>query len=131
MPPPSLASAELSLMRRLWNDGPATAKELVQRLYPTSAKPQHGTVQRLLSRLEAKGYVAANRGVRPQRFAAVVSDREYAGGQLEALADAVTGGSMAPLLTHMVQGERLTSEEIGELRRLLDEHTRSHAAEDA
>ena len=58
MKQPSLANAELAVMDLLWrNDDPMTARQILEQLYPDAAKPQHGTVQRLLQRLEDKGYI--------------------------------------------------------------------------
>jgi predicted transcriptional regulator len=49
---PSMANAELAVMDLLWREDRMTARELRERLYPAAAKGQHGTVQRLLQRLE-------------------------------------------------------------------------------
>ena len=53
MDPTPLANAELAVMERLWDDSPQTARALREALYP--GKGQHGTIQRLLQRLEEKG----------------------------------------------------------------------------
>ena len=39
-------------------------------------------------------------------FAPALSREAYAGGQLETLAERLTGGSFAPLLTHLVEQRR-------------------------
>jgi hypothetical protein len=46
-------------MELLWDDDLVTARQIRERLY-ADQKNQHGTVQRLLQRLEEKGYVARN-----------------------------------------------------------------------
>jgi predicted transcriptional regulator len=45
---------------------------------------------------------------------------EYASSQIESLADRLTGGSIAPLLTHLIEQKRLSRAEIRRLRDLLD-----------
>ena len=50
-----------------------------------------------------------------------LSREAYAGAQLESLADKLTGGSLAPLITHLLVENKLSSAEISRLRRLLDE----------
>lgn len=55
---PPLANAELAIMDLLWDEGRLTARQIREWLYEDSKKAQHGTVQRLLQRLEDKGYVA-------------------------------------------------------------------------
>jgi predicted transcriptional regulator len=118
---PSLANAELSVMELLWDEGRLTARRLRGRLYPGSEKAQHGTVQRLLQRLEDKGFVRRERDLGVQLFAATVTREDYAAGQLESLAQRLTGGSLAPLVTHLIEERRLSRTEIDRLRRILDD----------
>jgi predicted transcriptional regulator len=107
-------------MELLWGSERLTSRQLREALYPDSEKAQHGTVQRLLQRLEEKGYVARDSALPVHLFSAAVSREAYAGGQLEALAAKLTGGSLAPLITHLVKERRLSRAEIAELRRILD-----------
>lgn len=44
-------------MGLLWQNERLTARDIRERLYSDATKAQHGTVQRLLQRLEDKGYV--------------------------------------------------------------------------
>ena len=81
----------------------------------------YATVQKLLDRLEAKGCVRRDRVGRAHRFAAAVGREDLIGERLEELAEKLCGGSLTPLLAHLVQPARLSREERQELRRLLDE----------
>ena len=81
-----LANAELAVMELLWQTDRTTARQIRERLYPDADKAQHGTVQRLLQRLEDKGYVARDRSLFVHLFSAAVSRQTYAGTQLESLA---------------------------------------------
>ena len=65
-PPPPLTNAELALMELLWEEDALTARQLREALYPNATRAQHGTVQKLLSRLEDKGYVARDRSLSAQ-----------------------------------------------------------------
>jgi BlaI family penicillinase repressor len=115
-----LANAELSVMELLWDHQPLTARQIQDRLYGESDRSQHGTVQRLLQRLEDKGFVERERGENAQEFTPLITREEYASSQLETLADRLTGGSIAPLLTHLIEQKRLSRAEIRRLRDLLD-----------
>jgi BlaI family penicillinase repressor len=117
---PPLANAELAVMELLWETDQLTARSIRERLYPDSDKAQHGTVQRLLQRLEDKGYVVRDRHRAAHHFSAAVTREAYAGNQLETLAEKLTGGSLAPLITHLVEKQRLSPHEIERLRRILD-----------
>ena len=118
-----LANAELAVMDLLWQTNDRmTAREIREQLYPNEKKAQHGTVQRLLQRLEEKGYVDRDRSISVHFFSAAVSREAYAGQQLESLADKLTSGSFAPLITHLVQHKKISSADIARIREALDDH---------
>lgn len=107
-------------MELLWDDGTVTARHVRERLYGEQ-RNQHGTVQRLLQRLEEKGYVERDHDLPVHRFTAAVSREDYAMGQLEILAGRLTGGSLAPIVTRLVEQKRLSRVEIDRLRAILDD----------
>jgi len=117
-----LANAEIAVMGLLWQCDRLTAREIREQLYPDAAKSQHGTVQRLLQRLEDKGYVERDRTIAVHFFSAAISRQTYAGEQLESLADKLTAGSFAPLITHLVEQKKISRDEIDRIRAILDEH---------
>ncbi len=117
-----LTNAELAIMELLWNEDRMTARSIREQLYPDASKSQHGTVQRLLQRLTDKGYVACDRTLHVHLFSAATTRQSYAGGQLESLATKLTGGSVAPLITHLVEKKKISREEIDKLRAILEEH---------
>ena len=116
----SLANAELAVMDLLWDADRLTARQIREQLYPDTSKAQHGTVQRLLQRLEDKGYVERDRSLFVHLFSAAISRRTYAGRQLESLADKLTAGSFAPLITHLVEQKKISRKEIERIRVILD-----------
>ena len=120
MKQPPLANAELAVMDLLWQNDRLTARHIREQLYPDSAKPQHGTVQRLLQRLEDKGYVERDRSLFVHLFSAAISRQTYAGRQLESLADKLTAGSFAPLITHLIEEKKISRKEINRIRAILD-----------
>ena len=120
MKQPPLANAELAVMNLLWRNDRLTARQIREQLYPDAAKPQHGTVQRLLQRLEDKGYVERDRSLFVHLFSASLSRQTYAGRQLESLADKLTAGSFAPLITHLVEEKKISRDEINRIRAILD-----------
>jgi len=116
-----LADAELAVMNLLWRNERLTAREIREQLYPDATKAQHGTVQKLLQRLEDKGYVERDRSLSVHFFSAAVSRDAYAGSQLESLAEKLTAGSFAPLITHLVEEKKISRDEIARIRAILDE----------
>jgi predicted transcriptional regulator len=119
-----LTNAELAVMELLWDQGQLTARQIREQLYPKAKKAQHGTVQRFLQSLEEKGCVERDKRLPVHLFSAAVSREAYAGRQLESLADKLTGGSIAPFLTHMLAEKKIGRAELARLRRLLDAGTK-------
>lgn len=119
----SLANAELAIMDLLWQNGdPMTARDIREQLYPDETRAQHGTVQRLLQRLEEKGFVQRDRSIAIHFFSAAISRETYAGRQLESLAEKLTSGSFAPLITHLVEHKKISRAEVDRIRAILDQH---------
>ena len=116
-----LANAEMALMELLWQQDRLTAREIREQLYPDATRAQHGTVQRLLQRLEDKGFVKRDRTPPVQRFCAHIRRSAYASDQLESLASRLTGGSLAPLITHLIEEKKISRDEVERLRLILDE----------
>lgn len=109
-------------MELLWREGSLTARQIREQLYPNATKAQHGTVQRLLQRLEDKAYVERDRSLPVLVFSAALSRQAYAASQLESVAARLTGGSITPLITHLVEEKRISPEEIEQLREILAQH---------
>jgi len=122
MKQPPLANSELAVINLLWQNDRLTARQIRERLYPDATKTQHGTVQKLLQRLEDKGYVERDRSLAVHLFSAVISRQTYAGQQLESLANKLTAGSFAPLITHLVEQKKISRDEINRIRAILDGH---------
>jgi predicted transcriptional regulator len=122
---PDVADAELGVLGVLWDRGPATIRQLTDALYPAGGVSHYATVQKLLERLEGKGFVERDRGGWAHVYRAT-SDREaLIRRRLQASADKLCGGSLTPLLTNLVRARRLSPEERRELHALMDELDRS------
>ena len=83
----SLANAELAVMELLWEGDRLTARQIRDELYPGGDRSANGTVQRLLQRLETKGFVERDRELPVHLFSALVGREAYAGAQLKSLAE--------------------------------------------
>jgi BlaI family transcriptional regulator, penicillinase repressor len=119
--PRDVTEAELRLLQALWDDGPATIRQLCERLYPGGGAAEYGTVQKLLDRLEAKAFLKRDRAAPAHIFTARVGRDELIGRRLREVAEKLCGGSLTPLLTHLVRTRRLSEEERRQLRDLIDE----------
>jgi predicted transcriptional regulator len=119
--PQDVTDTELGILQVLWEQGPATRRRLTDVLYPGGGPAHYATVQKLLERLEAKGYVRSSRARGVLEFAAVLGRDELITRRLQAVAEKLCGGSFTPLLTHLVRLNQLTARELLELRGLIDD----------
>lgn len=119
--PQDVTDTELAILHLLWKQGPATRRYLTDRLYPGGDTAQYATVQKLLERLEAKGFVRHHREDGVLIFTAAVSREELIGRRLRDVADKLCGGALTPLLLQLVQARPLKEQEINELHSLIDE----------
>lgn len=126
-----IADKELAVLHLLWDEGPATIRQLAERLYQGSGRSEHATVQKLLERLESKKCVARDRSQTAHIFTAIVDRDAVIGQRLRSVAEKLCGGSVTPLLTHLVRGQSLTAEERKELRSLIEELDQQESIEEA
>jgi predicted transcriptional regulator len=119
---PDTTDAELAVMHALWAAPARTAtiRELADRLYPGGSASEYATVQKLLERLENKAFVGRDAGSVPHRFSPRVGRDELIGRRLRSVAEKLCGGSLTPLLTHLVRNQPLKRHELDELRSLID-----------
>jgi predicted transcriptional regulator len=122
LPTPDVTDAELRVLQALWDHGSSTIRRLTDRLYPDGGPSRYATVQKLLERLEDEGCVSRDRSAMTHVFVAAVSRDSFIGGQLQAVAERLCGGSLTPLLTHLIRTEKLPDDARKELRRLLNAH---------
>ncbi len=116
-----VTDTELAILELLWDEGPATIRQLTDALYPKGTSAHYATVQKLLERLEGKGFVVRDREAPAHTFRAA-SDRDaLIGRRLQAMAEKLCGGSLTPLLMHLVRTKKLTQRERDELRALIDD----------
>jgi BlaI family penicillinase repressor len=119
--PQDVTDAELAVLQVLWERGPASRRQLTDLLYPGGSPAHYTTVQKLLERLEAKGYVAQAESPGALTFQAVISRDELISRRLLNLAEKLCEGSISPLLMNLVRSNRLSTNELQELRALIDE----------
>lgn len=122
--PQDVTDAELEVLRALWELGPTTIRTLADRLYPNGTASEYATVQKLLERLGDKGHVSHVSEGRQNVYEASVLREHLVAKRLRDTAEQLCGGSLTPLLTHLVSTARLSPGELRELRRLVDRLSR-------
>ena len=120
IPRSDLTEAELDVLKALWSLGPSSIRELTDEVYPGGSATHYATVQKLLERLESKGCVRCRRKDRLNVYSARVDRSAVIAHRLRDTAEALCEGSLAPLLTHLVDNVRLSADELKSLRALVE-----------
>jgi len=117
--PVSLSALQLSLMRALWSAGQATVAEVVQAVRDERALA-HTTVSTLLTRLEKRGVVAAERDGRQIVYRPLVSESQVRQSMVSGLLTNLFEGRASDLLSHLIKRDEIAPEDLARIRQLLD-----------
>ena len=115
----NLSVSEWKLMNRLWDQAPLTIMELTAALREETGWTKN-TVITMLSRLEAKGAVRHEDGVRAKQYFPVLDRENAARAETESFLDKVYGGSLGLMMSAMVESRQLTEADIAELSAILE-----------
>ncbi|MGL4549851.1 MAG: BlaI/MecI/CopY family transcriptional regulator [Gemmataceae bacterium] len=116
-----VTSAELDILQLLWERGPLTVRQIADVLYPGGRPAQYATVQTLLTRLQDKQCVASDKAQRPHQYRAAVDREGLIGWRLRQTAEKLCGGSLTPLLLHLLEAGDYDEAERAELRDHLEQ----------
>lgn len=115
----SLTQAEWSVMECLWDAGPLTGREVVQRM-EQCCRWSRSTTLTLLSRLEHKGAlrsVPSEKG--PKLFSPLLGREDAALGETKDFLSRVYQGSLSLMVSALTKKQALSREELDELYELL------------
>ncbi|GLQ43148.1 BlaI/MecI/CopY family transcriptional regulator [Dyella nitratireducens] len=116
----SLTDREADVMQVLWEHGPSLVTDVRERL---SDKLAYTTVLTVLRTLEAKGYVSHDEEGRGHRYFASVKQQAARKNALQHLTNKLFKGSTELLFSHLVSDQKLSSEQISRMRKLLSERS--------
>jgi predicted transcriptional regulator len=117
---PRLSAGEMEIVQMLWRQGPVALSEAQAGLGRAIG---YTTMQTRLNRLVDKGIVTRTAD-RPARYSAAVAPEEVSARHLDLLVERVSGGSVVPLVAHLVRDRALSSADIAELKQLIAEAER-------
>jgi BlaI family transcriptional regulator, penicillinase repressor len=109
---------ELKVMRLLWEHGELKPAEL-QDQFPEPIK--NPALRSYLTTLLEKGHVTRRRVGKAYYYEAVTRSRSAFQTMLGELVESYCGGSIQALVMNIIKSERLSEEDLIELKRLVDE----------
>ena len=117
---PGISDAEWAVMNIVWEDQPVTASEIIKRLSDKN-EWSAATIRTFLHRLVKKGALEYETQGNRYVYRAAVRKSSSIKTAARAFLDSVFDGQSGPLLAHFVKSQRLSKEELQQLRELLDE----------
>jgi len=114
-----ISEAEAHILEVFWrNPGPLSAEDVIATL-DKRKEWSAGTVRTFLARLLKKKALTASRDGRRYLYQTLMRHEDYAHQQSRNLIDRLFGGRVAPFITQFSDRERLSQEDIKELKRLV------------
>lgn len=110
---------ELEILRVLWDGGPASLSDICTALRQ-ERDVATTTVATMLRVMLDKKLVRRKRARGSYQWSAAMSHEEAARSMVGKLIDGVFDGSAQRLVAHLVEGGKLSSKELAELRKLLN-----------
>ena len=116
---PRISETEWEVMKIVWSQGPCSAGQIIAALQQADASWHPRTAKAFLNRLVKKKALGFSKDGRAYLYRPLVRREECVDAASESFLERVFGGSLKPMLAHFVQREKLSPDEIRELRHLL------------
>lgn len=114
-----LGRLELQIMNVVWDKGKATVHDVKNAL--SRRKPAYSTILTMMRKLEAKGYLEHEVDGRTYVYRPLISQQAVRQGVLGDLVERLFEGSTSLLLTSLVEQNRISENELCEIRKLIEE----------
>jgi predicted transcriptional regulator len=105
-------------MNVLWERGPSSVRE-VQEAFPEADRPAYTTIQTTIGRMEAKGAVRRAKKIGNAHIFEAVVSRTAAHRRIVDDLLGMFGGRVQPLMSHLVETDRLSVDDLREAERAL------------
>lgn len=115
-----LTEAEWQVMNALWENHPASARQIMGRL-PEGVRWAYTTVKTMLSRLVDKDVVTEQKRGNISLYTPLVSQRKARSSAFKSLLDQAFDGAMGPLMHFMLEERKLGEKEMEEIVTVLQE----------
>jgi BlaI family penicillinase repressor len=117
---PRISEAEWEVMKILWSKSPSSANQVIQSLSDSIEwKPK--TVKTLISRLMKKNALGFTQENRIYYYYPLIDEDECLKAEIQSFLNRVYGGALKPMLINFLREEKLSMEDIEELKCILNE----------
>jgi len=117
-PNADISNAEFEVLDALWQQHPASANELIERL--NKEKSWHEkTVKTLLNRLVKKEAIAFEKEQRRYLYFPLLERETYTQNESQSLIERMFSGRISPLIAGFAKNKNLNKEDISELKEII------------
>ena len=116
---PRISEAEYEVMKIVWKYAPVSTNEITEKLLRTTAwSPK--TIQTLIKRLVAKGALTYEKQSRMFVYTPLINENEYVRQESSSFLKRFYDGNITTMLSAYITDEKLSKEEIEQLRSILE-----------
>ena len=115
-----LSKAEWQIMNVLWQENPATARELMKRL-PSRVKWAYTTVKTMLNRLVDKKALTEYKQGNTSFYKPLISQKKARLNAFKSLLDQAFNGATGPLVHFLIEEQRLSEKQRQEILTVLQD----------
>lgn len=120
---PKITEAEWAVMKVFWHKSPRTANDVVSALHDSKWNPR--TVRTLINRLQKKKALGFEKIGREYVYFPLVQENECVRQEAQSLFSRAGAAALKPMLAAFLREEKLTDQEIDELKKILNQKKRS------
>lgn len=114
-----LTENELLVMNVLWAKSPLKVAEILE-LIEKEPKPAYTSLMTLVKAMTDKGYLQAEKSGKAYLYSPLLKQSKLVGNEIKKIKERFFGGSSSGLIVNLVKKEKLSTQEIKEIRSLLD-----------
>jgi BlaI family penicillinase repressor len=116
----NISPAELKVLDILWGNSPLSASQIVDALEKVESW-QSRTIKSLINRLLKKKAIAFDQEGNRYLYYPILKKNEYLQITSRSLIHRLFGGKISPLVAHFAKQEKISKEDIQELKAILQE----------
>lgn len=117
---PQVSPGETVVMKAIWDLGKGSVGEVFNSISGES-EMDYATAQTYIRRLEAKGYIHSERIGRNKIYRAAVKKQTVLREAVDEFVGRMFDGELLPMVRHLVNSKSMSSNDISELKRIVEQ----------
>ncbi len=113
-----ISEAESRIMDALWRRGPLVVEDIIAEV-AAAQRWSDRTVKSLIGRMLKKKAIQSERKDGRTWYRPLVARHDYMLAEGQSLLDRVFGGKLAPFVSHFAEHEKLSAEDVAQLKALI------------